>query len=72
MTLETLGAIEWLKQNPMRFNKWFWGSENKLSKDGLPNDFKKNIEDKMLMWAVTIPLLVTFILARATYEAFTK
>jgi hypothetical protein len=66
VTLQSLGVIEQLKKNPLKFTKWIWGNSDKNTK----SSYKEYLQSQMEMWAVLIPLSLTFVLARATYQAF--
>lgn len=66
MTLESVGIIDNLKQNPQEFAKWLWGTSDK----NISRSLKTIIQNKLEMWSVLIPTTTTFFMARATYEAF--
>lgn len=66
MTLESLGVIDKLKQNPNEFAKWIWGNSHK----NIPSSLKTSLQSKLEIWAVLIPVTTTIVLAKATYEAF--
>jgi phage tail sheath gpL-like len=66
MSLESLGIIEKLKQNPQNFAKWIWGNSDK----NINSSLKTNLQNKLEIWAVLIPVTTSIFLANATYKAF--
>lgn len=66
MTLQSLGVIEQLKKNSIKLAKWLWGNSDK----NINSSYKKYLQSQMEIWAVLVPLSLTFVLARATYQAF--
>lgn len=70
MTLETLGVIERLKENPIKFAELLLGKKNSFPKNYFSNDLRTFLENKTIMWALTLSISVTLFLLKATYEAF--